>query len=87
MVYLFIYSNDFGDREAVKTILNGMPEIVDWRYDLPNTFYLESEEEADKLADLIIEQKADARFLLVEVSKNRQGWLPKATWEFLNRNS
>lgn len=84
MIYLFIYNDDFGNRETVKDILDSIPEITDWRYDLPHAFYLISDLSADQLADLVIEKKANARFFLTEVGQNRQGWLPKATWDFLN---
>lgn len=83
MIYVFIYNNDFGDREAVKELLNNITAVRNWRYDLPNAFYLDSEETADNLANLIIEKKPNVRFLLTEVSRNMQGWLPKETWDFL----
>lgn len=86
MVYLFIYSDDMGNRETVKALLNSIPQITNWRYDLPNAFYIESVKSADELADLIIERRPNTRFFITEISKsNKQGWLPKDTWTFLNK--
>lgn len=85
MTYLFVYSDDFGTREDVKVLVEGIREIVDWRYDLPNAFYLVSDKTADQLADLFISRKPNGRFLITEIVSNRQGWLPQSTWEFLNK--
>lgn len=85
MTYIFVYSNSFGDREAVKSILNSIPAVQNWRYDLPNTFYIVSDKTANELATLIMAKRPNKRFIIAEISKgNRQGWLPKDTWNFLN---
>jgi hypothetical protein len=52
--YLFIYGPTFGDRNAVKKVLNQIPEITLWRYDLPNTYYLISDLLADELHERIV---------------------------------
>ena len=38
--YLFIYSDSLGNREEVKDILNDIPDVLSWRYDMPNSFYI-----------------------------------------------
>lgn len=59
-----------------------------WRYDLPNTFYLVSDLSATKLSELVQEFNAGkGRFLICEVGLNKQGWLPRRTWQLLNRKS
>ena len=47
--YLFIYGDPLGSREAITEFLNSRPEILYWRYDMPNTFYLISEKIAARL--------------------------------------
>ena len=36
--YVLIYDNEMADREAMKSHLDAMPEILSWRYDAPNSF-------------------------------------------------
>lgn len=82
--YLFIYSNTFGERDRVKQIIESISIISNWRYDLPNCFYITSESSANELAEEILQRVPNTRFLISEVSENKQGWLPKDTWKFLN---
>ena len=84
--YLFIYSRAVGGREAVKGWANEEPAVLYWRYDIPHSFYIISEESAAFLSKSFIAQnRQQGRFLIVEVGDNRQGWLPKEAW-YLLRN-
>jgi hypothetical protein len=84
-VYILFYSNSLGTREDVRDYLDSLSEVLHWRYDLANVFYLISSENADTLAELIHQFSPKGRFIITEFSKqNNQGWLPKETWEFLN---
>lgn len=85
-VYLLVYSDNIGDRTSIKTIINSIPEILNWRYDIPNSFYIISEKSAHELVNLIDPKikSTSKRFLITEVSANRQGYLPKDTWNFIN---
>ena len=86
-VYIFIYSNSLGDRDTVKAALQAMPEVLSWRYDIPNSFYLVSNSSAQELTESLIRQLSpeSKRFLIMEVSNNRQGYLSKETWDFLRK--
>lgn len=91
-LYLFVYNNNLGERQEVSNMLDGIKDIVDWRYDLPNSFYIVSTKTADQLTDLILEHYKETkglRFVITEIPpNNRQGWLPNSTWEFMrNVNS
>lgn len=84
--YIFIYSDNMGSREEIKALLNNISEITDWRYDLPNSFFIQSGLNAKELGGLIKRQKPDSRYFLTEISSsNRQGWLPTSTWDFLKK--
>lgn len=86
--YLFVYSDDVGPRDDVRDFLDSVPEILNWRYDLPNSFYLVSEKSANELAQKVREFTKDSgRFIILEITKNKQGWLPKSTWTMINRKS
>ena len=82
-VYIFIYNNSLGNEEETKELLNSISEISDWRTDIRNTFLIKSTLEANELADIIIKNKPQARFLISEIAENRQGWLPKDAWKFI----
>lgn len=81
--YIFIYSNTLGTLTEVTELLDSMSEISEWRTDIPNSFILKSDLEAKQLANIIIEKKPNARFLISEITENRQGWLPKESWNFI----
>lgn len=61
-----------------------------WRYDMPNSFYICSQSTAQELTDIFLLHLQNAinyRFLIIEISENRQGFLPKDTWNFIKNNS
>ncbi len=83
--YLLVYSDVFVAREQMKEWANSEPAVITWRYDLPNSFYLISEKSAQELSDSLMKRFGKIRFLITEVSGNRQGYLPKDSW-YLFRN-
>lgn len=85
-VYILVYSNVIGDRSVMKDILNSIEGVLDWRFDMPNSFYLISKMSASTLVDKIHAniQSESCRFFITEISANRQGYLPKDTWAFIN---
>lgn len=83
--YLFVYADSLGSRDVVKTIIDSIPQIVDWLYDIPNCFYLKSTCSANELVDLVKAktQVKDPVFFITEITTNRQGYLTKDVWNFL----
>lgn len=83
--YLFVYADSLGSRDVVKTIIDSIPQIVDWLYDIPNCFYLKSTSSANELVDLVKAktQVKDPVFFITEITTNRQGYLTKDVWNFL----
>lgn len=83
--YLLVYSDRVGSRQKIKTYLSSRQEILHWRYDLPNAFYLLSHLSLDELYDLVQEfNREKGRFLITEIGDNIQGWLPERTWNLLH---
>ena len=82
--YLFIYNDDVGTREQIREFLDELPEVLNWRYDIPHAFYVVSRCGAQELAERIREF-SEGRFLIAEVTKNKQGLLPRRTWNLLNK--
>lgn len=86
--YLLIYSDQMGSRADVRDFVDGCPDIEHWRYDLPNTFYVVSDLSVEELYERVQGFNAKrGRFLICEVGKNKQGWLPPRTWRLLNNSA
>ena len=86
--YLLIYSGGVGTREEIRDYIDNLPEILNWRYDVPHAFYLVSESTAEEITDLILRfSRGEGRFLVTEVVENSQGWLPRGAWRFLNEKT
>ncbi len=83
-VYLLVYSELIANRSTLKRWAEESGLVVTWRYDLPNCFYLVSEASAKELSDeLTANFGLRFRFLITEISENREGGLPVDTWAFL----
>ena len=83
--YLLIYSDKLGTREEIRAFLDKRSEILNWRYDLPHTFYLVSDLSAEELYEVIQSHNQERGFFLIgEVGQNTQGWLPAESWMLLN---
>jgi hypothetical protein len=83
--YLLVYSDSLGTRDEIKDCLNNMPEIIHWRYDIPQCFYIVSEEDATVIANKLRELRGNkGRFIISEITVNRQGWLPRQSWYLIN---
>jgi hypothetical protein len=80
-IYILIHSNSVGSREQIKTWVNQCAYVTTWRCDLPHAFYLVSEFTAGDISkDFIGYFGKRGRHLIVEITENRQGLLPKETW-------
>jgi hypothetical protein len=91
--YIMLYSASTGSIEEIKEWINSEEAISFWRRDLPNMFYLVSEGSAADLAASFTTfyrgrfPERKPRFLIMEASANRQGWLPKESWYVLRNHS
>lgn len=82
--YILVYSATLGTREQVKACLNELPEVITWRHDLPHAYYIISEADPRSLASAIRKCRGDrGRFILVEVTEAKAGYLPPESWYFL----
>lgn len=84
-VYLFIFNDETGTREELKDTLNSMSTVVTWRYDIPHSFYVISENTAIELSDEFLKSRdTKGRFMFIECTENSQGRMLNDTWYFLN---
>ena len=86
--YILVYEDKIGSRERVRDFLDKQSKIETWRFDLPNTFYLISDYSANELADVFLRlTEKDGRFIIAHLGADKQGWLPRDTWNFINQKS
>ena len=84
--YLLSYANTLGTRDEVKLAIHTMGGVKSWRFDMPNSFYILSEQSAGELTRLLRAARGNkGRFLIVEIGSNSSGWLPPDAWKFLKR--
>lgn len=82
--YILVYSDKLGTREQVKKCMDSIKEVYTWRYDMPNSFYIISDYSADQIAKAIHDFTGNTRFLVSEITSNKQGWLSDDTWYLIN---
>lgn len=85
--YLLIFNGHFGTFPHVQKLLNQIPEILDWRYELPNTFIVISEVSANDLFKRFTGMNRFSRLLISEISENRQGLMSPEAWKLMNDKS
>lgn len=85
-LYLFIYNDEVGTRQAIKAIINEMSTVITWRFDIPHSFYIVSNNSAKELyEEFAVANGQKGRFMFIECTENRQGLMLKDTWFFLNK--
>ena len=82
--YLLAFSSTLGTQDEVKACLNTFSGII-WKYDMPNSFYIISEESANEISKRIRNHFGSGRYIVTEIpDSNKQGWLPAETWDLIN---
>lgn len=84
--YLFIFNSIFGNRDYAISVIRQIPSIVRWRSDMPNVIYIKSNDRAQQLCEAVRGIRGIGKFLIVEITGNRQGYLSKETWNFIKSN-
>jgi len=82
--YILVYSNNLGTRDQVKECMDNISQVITWRYDMPNSFYIISDDSADEIARAIHDYTGKTKFIVSEITSNKQGWLSKETWYLIN---
>ena len=82
-VYQLTCSPLFGEENDVTYMLKGIDSIKDLRSPIPYFFLIKTYDTAPTLAEKLLKVFPGRRFLLSELTDNRQGYLPKDTWDFI----
>jgi hypothetical protein len=84
--YTLSFDDQAGSRDDFKKFLDSCPLILDWAYILPYTFLIVSSTDAQTLTTHIRSFTRDrGSFLIVDVSGDKSGWLPKAIWDMMTK--
>ena len=85
--YLIVFTASFASREQVTNYLNTLPEVRYWYACLPLAVFCVSSLSAHDLAKKMerhFGHSKGRRFLVTEVTPNKQGRLPAKAWELMN---
>jgi hypothetical protein len=82
---MITYSDVLGTQEKVAKVIDSIPDIVDWRYDMQNCIYFKSRLDSTALSTKIRAKLPKGRFIIVEIGNNkeRNGYLKPETWDFI----
>ncbi|PRB46428.1 hypothetical protein CQ009_05170 [Pseudomonas sp. MYb2] len=84
-LYMFIYNDEVGTASQITKILDNMPSVITWRYDMPHIIYVTSYYDAHVLSSQFESKfKANGRFMFIEVTANAQGRMLNDTWFLIN---
>lgn len=85
--YIFSHSNNFGTHEEIVEFIGECGFIHTWRRELPNTYFIVSEANANDIASKIMQHFSNndgAAFLVAELNDNSQGLLHERSWSIIN---
>jgi hypothetical protein len=90
MVLLISYDLNRGERpasyEAVRTMIE--QHSISWAKPLYSQWFVETNESPDAWdARMRTVTDPDDRWFICEVTRNRQGWLSRKVWDWLNARS
>lgn len=84
--YLITYAFS-GDAKRYGALFEAIKTYSGWWHYLDNTWLILSEKDANGIyLDLQPHLNAEINLLVIEVGKDRQGWLPKKAWEWFQQN-
>lgn len=86
--YLLVYNDACGTYEQVKRFIDSQESILNWHRVLPHSFILVSDKTATHLTEIfkqLTNGKNAARFLILDTNTDRNGWLPRRSWELMKK--
>lgn len=87
--YLFLYNSKVGDYATIREVINSLPEIITWRHELDNSFFLISRHKASEISNSFrdVFGHETGKFLISEITSNKQGWLSTRSWHLINKKA
>ncbi|KAB2700783.1 hypothetical protein F9K79_00720 [Ochrobactrum sp. Kaboul] len=82
-IYLLSFNDNQVSRNELVDLIDKSEEVVNWIAPMPSTLFLVSESSIQSLNKFIMNHREKKfQYIIAEVNR-RQGWLPKATWDFI----
>jgi hypothetical protein len=84
--FIFIYNGGASEREEFVEILDNVPEVYTWRYDMVSCFYILSDHTAQQIS-AAIEKKSQKteRHIVTQLGEEYWGRLTGESWHFLQK--
>lgn len=86
MVYLIAYDLRVPGHDYTP-LYNAVKEYEDWKHPMESTWFVSSDDQANDIYNHLsqfIDKKNDYLIVIQVNSTNRQGWLGKSFWDWLN---
>jgi hypothetical protein len=82
-IYIFAFDLLFGTISDAKALVESMPYISAWRYDMQQCMYLVSTYDAGSLSGFIRGARPQGMFIIAEISSDvskTNGWITQDSW-------
>lgn len=81
-LYLYLFTDPNVQREKVTEYLNTQQNVNFWFYSLPESIFIKTTLTARQLSDLLEAKFGKHRHIVVKVTEERWGRLPKDHWQY-----
>lgn len=87
-LFVLLYDDALGTRQELQMAINATaPIVLEWRFDLPNSFFLISEATAKTIAEAIRFRRPNGRFVVLEAGGDYWGWDHPETWHMFQNKA
>lgn len=85
-VYFLTYDAPSTGTSRLHSAIDSSPKISDWCHYIKTSYFIVSTSSSQELYDELKPSLDDENFIIMQVrsNRNRQGWLPKKAWEWLD---
>jgi hypothetical protein len=93
--YLLLFSDKCMSYDEAKNFLNARDDVAQWVHVFENFFLFVSDNDGESLGTAVLnyvkrnqsKSRPPGNFLVMEISADRQGWLPVVAWNMMNYQS
>ncbi|SRR6266487_1471820 len=84
--YILVFDDGLGTRQEIQNFLDTRPEILNWYACMSNAIFIVSDKTASNVREVISAfNKNGANFIILDANTDKNGWLPRKAWDFLNK--
>lgn len=83
--YVVMFTPSYSERQQAQDFLDTVKEVTYWYACLPYCVFFTSTLTAEELSQRLTSRfgTAHGSYLVMEASRNRQGWLPREVWHLM----